>query len=46
MPAAVAVGRCEGCQEFLEDFQTVSREQAIAALEQAKESLLATGDGC
>ena len=27
--------------EFLEDFPTVSREQAIAALEQAKEALLA-----
>ena len=27
--------------EFLEDFQTVSKEQAIAALEQAKEALLA-----
>jgi len=26
--------------EFLEDFPTVSREQAIAALEQAKEALL------
>jgi len=27
--------------EFLDDFPTVSREQAIAALEQAKEALLA-----
>ena len=27
--------------EFLEDFPTVTREQAIAALEQAKEALLA-----
>ena len=27
--------------EFLEDFPTVSREQAIAALEQAKDALLA-----
>lgn len=27
--------------EFLEDFPTVSREQAVAALEQAKEALLA-----
>lgn len=27
--------------EFLEDFPTVSREQAIAALEQAKEAFLA-----
>lgn len=26
--------------EFLEDFPTVSKEQAIAALEQAKEALL------
>ena len=26
--------------EFLEDFPTVSREQAIAALEQAKDALL------
>lgn len=28
-------------QEFLEDFPSVSREQAIAALEQAKDALLA-----
>lgn len=27
--------------EFLEDFPTVSREQAVAALEEAKEALLA-----
>ena len=27
--------------EFLEDFPTVSREQAVASLEQAKEALLA-----
>jgi len=27
--------------EFLEDFPTVSREQAVAALEQAKEALFA-----
>ena len=27
--------------EFLEDFPTVSREQAVAALEQAKEALIA-----
>ena len=27
--------------EFLDDFPTISREQAIAALEQAKEALLA-----
>jgi uncharacterized protein (DUF433 family) len=27
--------------EFLDDFPTVSRDQAIAALEQAKEALLA-----
>ena len=30
--------------EFLEDFPTVSREQAIAGLEAAKESLLAQFD--
>jgi uncharacterized protein (DUF433 family) len=28
--------------EFLDDFPTVSREQAIAALEQAKEAVLAS----
>jgi uncharacterized protein (DUF433 family) len=27
--------------EFLEDFPTVTREQAVAALERAKEALLA-----
>ncbi len=31
----------EPLSEFLEDFPTVSKEQAIAALEQAKEALLA-----
>jgi uncharacterized protein (DUF433 family) len=30
--------------EFLEDFPTVSKEQAIAALEQAKDALLARAD--
>ena len=30
-----------GLSEFLEDFPTVTREQAVAALEQAKEALLA-----
>lgn len=30
--------------EFLEDFPTVSREQAVAALEQAKDALLARAD--
>jgi uncharacterized protein (DUF433 family) len=30
--------------EFLDDFPTVTREQAVAALEQAKEALLA--DAC
>ena len=29
--------------EFLDDFPTVTREQAVAALEQAKEALLAAG---
>jgi uncharacterized protein (DUF433 family) len=29
--------------EFLEDFPTVTREQAVAALEQAKEALLDRG---
>ena len=32
----------ETLDEFLEQFPTVSREMAISALEQAKESLLAT----
>jgi uncharacterized protein (DUF433 family) len=31
----------ETLDEFLENFPTVTREQAIAALEQAKETLLA-----
>jgi uncharacterized protein (DUF433 family) len=31
----------ETLDEFLENFPTVTREQAIAALEQAKEALLA-----
>jgi uncharacterized protein (DUF433 family) len=31
----------EPLSEFLEDFPTVSREQAVAALEQAKDALLA-----
>jgi uncharacterized protein (DUF433 family) len=31
----------EPLSEFLEDFPTVSREQAVAALEQAKEALFA-----
>jgi uncharacterized protein (DUF433 family) len=31
----------EPLSEFLEDFPTVTREQAVAALEQAKEALLA-----
>ncbi len=31
----------EPLSEFLEDFPTVTQEQAIAALEQAKEALLA-----
>jgi uncharacterized protein (DUF433 family) len=31
----------QSLDEFLEDFPTVSREQAVAALEQAKEALLA-----
>jgi uncharacterized protein (DUF433 family) len=31
----------ETLEEFLDGFPSVSREQAIAALEQAKESLLA-----
>lgn len=39
----------EPLAEFLEDFPTVSREQAIAALEQAKDvsrtSRIASGDG-
>jgi len=31
----------EPLSEFLDDFPTVSREQAVAALEQAKDALLA-----
>lgn len=31
----------DSLDEFLDDFPTVSREQAISALEQAKEALLA-----
>jgi len=31
----------EPLSEFLEDFPTVSREQAVAALQQAKEALVA-----
>jgi len=31
----------EPLSEFLEDFPTVSREQAVAALDQAKDALLA-----
>lgn len=31
----------QSLDEFLEDFPTVTREQAVAALEQAKEALLA-----
>jgi uncharacterized protein (DUF433 family) len=34
----------DSLDEFLTDFPTVSREQAVAALEQAKEALLA--DAC
>lgn len=30
--------------EFLEDFPTVSREQAVVALEQAKDAVLARAD--
>ena len=32
----------EPLSEFLEDFPTVTREQAVAALEAAKQALLAT----
>ena len=32
----------QALSEFLEDFPTVSKEQAVAALEQAKEALLAS----
>jgi uncharacterized protein (DUF433 family) len=34
------IGAGQPLSEFLEDFPTVSKEQAIAALEQAKEALL------
>ena len=44
VPLATLVDYLEAGQplsEFLEDFPTVTREQAVAALEQAKEALLA-----
>jgi uncharacterized protein (DUF433 family) len=44
VPFQTLIDYLEGGQplaEFLEDFPTVSKEQAIAALEQAKEALLA-----
>jgi uncharacterized protein (DUF433 family) len=44
VPFQTLIDYLEGGQplsEFLEDFPTVSKEQAIAALEQAKETLLA-----
>jgi uncharacterized protein (DUF433 family) len=44
VPLATLLDYLEGGQplsEFLEDFPTVTREQAVAALEQAKEALLA-----
>jgi uncharacterized protein (DUF433 family) len=44
VPLQTLLDYLEGGQplsEFLEDFPTVTREQAIAALEQAKEALLA-----
>ena len=44
VPLETLLDYLEGGQplsDFLEDFPTVSREQAIAALEQAKEALLA-----
>ncbi len=34
----------EPLSEFLEDFPTVTRADAVAALEEAKEALLATSD--
>ena len=43
VPFQTLIDYLEGGQplsEFLEDFPTVSREQAIAALEEAKEALL------
>ena len=44
VPLATLLDYLEGGQplsEFLEDFPTVTKEQAVAALEQAKEALLA-----
>jgi hypothetical protein len=44
VPPATPLDHLEAGQplsEFLEDFPTVTREQAVAALEQAKEALLA-----
>ena len=44
VPAQTLIDYLEAGQplsEFLDDFPSVSREQAIAALEQAKEALLA-----
>lgn len=44
VPVQTLIEYLEGGQrldEFLEDFPTVSREQAIGALEQAKKALLA-----
>jgi len=44
VPLVTLLDYLEGGQplsDFLEDFPTVSREQAVAALEQAKEALLA-----
>jgi uncharacterized protein (DUF433 family) len=44
VPLETLLDYLEGGQplsDFLDDFPTVSREQAIAALEQAKEALLA-----
>jgi uncharacterized protein (DUF433 family) len=52
VPLATLIDYLEAGQplsEFLEDFPTVTREQAVAALEQAKEALLAERvllDGC
>ena len=44
VPVRTLIDYLEGghsLEEFLDDFPTVRREQAIAALEQAKEALLA-----
>jgi uncharacterized protein (DUF433 family) len=44
VPLQTLLDYLEGGQplaDFLEDFPTVTREQAVAALEQAKEALLA-----